>query len=228
LYKKYYLKPKEVKKIEISEMNKERFVSKLKERPPEVFNEEYSDLINTEERYTDVKKSPFYPGAMGELEVLAELTKLDNNYNILCGLNITLPEWHSYNGKSYNLKSAQMDLVVICRKGIFVIEVKNWSTNFYNEYRNISPYEQVSRAGRVLYLSLNRQKHLSRKLGVTTVLISIRNNMPYNSDYTHVMVLRKENITVFIKNRTDSLSQYEVDEVVDELKRYATYNQNSG
>jgi len=106
------------------------------------------------------KDNPFHAGAKGELSVIDKLSELSDDYHVLCGLNIGLDHWVTYNGKK-NLRSAQMDFVVVSYKGVILIEVKNWSTRYYNEHRNISPHEQVDRA---------RRECANRIIGKTTEL----------------------------------------------------------
>lgn len=77
-----------------------------------------------------------------------------------------------YNGRK-NLKSAQMDLVVVCPKGVFMIEVKNWTDEYAQQNnRDLSPHEQTERAGRVLWIALQK-KFGDGECGVTNVLLSI-------------------------------------------------------
>lgn len=66
----------------------------------------------------------YQKGTIGENKVIDELTKLDDSFHILCGVDIELDYWVTYNGRK-NLKSAQMDLIVVSPKGVFMIEVKN-------------------------------------------------------------------------------------------------------
>jgi hypothetical protein len=47
--------------------------------------------------------------------------------------------------------SAQIDTLAITTAGVFVIEVKNWSRKFAHSGEGFSPYEQVSRAGYLVY-----------------------------------------------------------------------------
>lgn len=104
-------------------------------------------------RFEKNKDDPFHAGASGELSVLGKLSELPDNFHVMCGLNFELPNYVTYNGRK-NLKSAQMDFVVVSNRGIILIEVKNWSNQYYNQNDNLSPHEQVDRAGRVLWIAL--------------------------------------------------------------------------
>jgi len=121
------------------------------------------------------KDDPFHAGASGELQVLDKLSKISDDYHVLCGLNIGLGHWVTYNGQK-NLSSAQMDFVVVSRRGVILIEVKNWSNKYYNQHRKISPHEQVDRAGRVLWIALKSWRS-PKSPRVTSVLLSIQGNI---------------------------------------------------
>lgn len=153
-------------------------------------------------------------GTRGENKVIDELEKLDDSYHVLCGVDIELDYWVTYNGRK-NLRSAQMDIVVVCPKGIFMIEVKNWSDNYIKNNTNLSPYEQTERAGRVLWIRLQKVKKNTR---VTNVLLSIQGNMKYNERYRSVYVSSLARINQFLENRQVSLSEDEIKKIVKRLK----------
>ena len=100
------------------------------------------------------RSSPLNSGTKGENQVIKELKKLDDSYHVLCGVTMELPRYVNYRGRK-NLKSAQMDFVIICPKGVFMIEVKNWSDQFVrNGNWKFDPYEQTERAGRILWIEV--------------------------------------------------------------------------
>jgi hypothetical protein len=189
-------------------------------RPSSIFEEEQRGSISELEELEKFKKTPHYSGAMGEVRVLKELSELGDDYHILCGLNVELDKYISYNG-DWNLKTAQMDFVIVCPKGVFVIEVKNWSSRFYNQNTNLSPYEQVGRAGRVLYVYLKSE--LGTEVGVKPVLIPIQNNIHYNEKYRFVSVFNLYKFKSYLENKPDVLEDYEVQQIVQTLKPLATY-----
>jgi hypothetical protein len=166
------------------------------------------------------KDNPFHAGAKGELNTLDTLSQLTDDYHVLCGLNITLPNYVTYNGKK-NLKSAQMDFVVVSTRGIVLIEVKNWSTYYYNQNKNLSPHEQVDRAGRVLWIGLKSWRN-PKNPRITSVLLSVQGNMKYDSRYKFVSVKDLSTINSFIENRQEEFSEKEVSRIVDRLKNHVT------
>lgn len=169
-------------------------------------------------RFRKIIKDPFYAGAKGENKVIKQLTALSDDYHVFCGLKIYLPHKVRYNGFR-NLRSAQMDFVIASKKGVFVIEVKNWSDDYVRNYEGFQPHEQVDRAGRVLWITL---QNISIDTRVTNVLLPIHGNMQYDQNYRMVFVSSLEKINGFLENRQDTLSENEVGKIVDSLKCYVT------
>ncbi len=158
-------------------------------------------------------------GTRGENKVIEELVKLDDSYHVLCGVRLELSHWVTYNGRK-NLKSAQMDLVVVCPKGVYMIEVKNWSNQFAkNNNKSLNPYEQTERAGRVLWISL---QGIFRKVRVTNVLLSIKGNLEYNKRFRSVFVSSLDRINSFLERRQDILSEKEIKNIVKDLNGHVT------
>ena len=116
--------------------------------------------------------------------------------------------------------SAQMDLVVVCPKGVFMIEVKNWSDKYAEQNnRELNPYEQTERAGRVLWITLQNEFG-DGEYGVTNVLLSIRGNLPYNQNYRSVFVSSLSGINQFLEKRQDILDEEDIKEIVESLGDY--------
>ena len=172
-------------------------------------------------QYTKFEKKwddPFHAGAKGENKVLDKLSQLSDEYHVLCGLRIGLSYYISYNGKK-NLKSAQIDFVVVSKKGVYAIEVKNWSDHYVDQENYFSPHEQVGRAGRLLWHVLKSWRKTTR---VTSVVLSIKGNIKYDPKYKVVFVANINNINKFLENREDTLSDKEVKKIVKKLKGRVT------
>lgn len=158
------------------------------------------------------KDSPFQAGARGELQVLDELSKLSDEYHVLCGVNVEL----SYGRRT---KSAQIDFVVVSKKGVIMIEVKNWSSAYAKSHNGFNPYSQTQRAGQVLWVFLKSWRFNPR---VTSVLLSIQGNMEYDPNHKAVFVSSLYKINDFIKNRPYELSDKDINKVVRRLKNKVT------
>lgn len=215
---KSFSKRREIKKIQKSQEKQQENIIEWKENPDQIFNKSQIDKINEIKHIDEIKKSPYHAGAKGELQVLEKLSQLSDDYHVLCGLNIGLGRYVTYNRKK-NLKSAQMDYVVVSRKGIILIEVKNWSNQYFKSHNGLNPYEQTDRAGRVLWIWLQGWWSGPR---VTNVLLSIQDNMPYNRRYRAVFVSNLNKINYFIENRKDALSDNDVRKIVNKLEDHVS------
>jgi len=211
--------PGEVNSIDDIDRVKKEFEKKLAKKDTGFFagirKWNYQRQINKFENNED---NPLHAGTKGENKVIDELLKLDDNYHILCGVRIELPYFVTYNGQK-NLRSAQMDLVAVCPKGVFMIEVKNWSDNYVQNHDKLNPYEQTDRAGRVLWIAL---QNVIKNIRVTNVLLSIQGNISYNEKYRAVFVSSLDRINQFLEKRQDALNQKEIKKLVDNLKHYVT------
>ena len=164
------------------------------------------------------RNSPLRHGVTGELKVLDVLYRLNDDYHVFCGVNIGLPYWVTYNGQK-NLRSAQMDFVVVSRKGVFMIEVKNWSKGYAKRHDGLNPYEQTDRAGRILWIFLKSWRFSPR---VTNVLLSTQGSFEYDRNYRAVFVSSLDRINNFVENRKDSLSEKDVKKINGKLKHCVT------
>jgi len=219
--------PNEVKNVEDMDRVRKEFYRKMKKQRygrksllgtvfAEIKRYHYKRQVD---KFQYKKIGKLHTGTKGENKVIDELLKLDDNYHVLCGVEIELQYWVTYNGKK-NLKSAQMDIVVVCPKGVFMIEVKNWTDGYaQNNKQDFSPHEQTERAGRVLWISL---QNVIKDIRVTNVLLSIQGNLSYNEAYRSVSVSSLDRINQFLENRQDSLNQKDVEKIVDNLKKYVT------
>ena len=133
-------------------------------------------------------------------------------------MKITLHDYVRYNGnRNPNLKSAQMDFVVVGPTGIFVIEVKNWSSGYLISHEGISPHEQVDRAGLVLYIYLNDHMFFF-KPKITKLLVPIQRNLRYDKNYKHVLVCDPPKVRAFIENNKSVLSSKKINKVISLLR----------
>jgi len=215
---KNFSKRREINKIKKEEKEQQEELTEWKKNPYKIFKGQHLDKINEILRIDRIKQSPMHYGARGELSVIKKLSDLSDDYHVLCGLNIGLPRYVTYNGRK-NLRSAQMDFVVVSRRGIILIEVKNWSAKYFRSHRNLNPYEQTDRAGRVLWISLQGWFSGPR---VTNVLLSLQCDMPYNQNYRAVFVSNLERIKYFLENRKEALSDGDVRKIVGKLQGHVT------
>ena len=216
--------PKEVKSVDDIDRVRKNFYKKMKNQRKgygrkSIFGIALSEIKRFHykrqvDKFQYKKVGRLTTGTHGENDVIDELSKLDDNYHILCGVEIELPRWTTYNGEK-NLKSAQMDIVVVCPKGVFMIEVKNYTDEFARAKKwKFSPYEQTDRAGRVLWITM---QDILEDCKITNVLLSIRGNLGYTNAFKFVNVSSLKQINEFITRRQNYLDADEVEHVVEKL-----------
>jgi len=156
-------------------------------------------------------------GAKGEVLALEKLSELSDDYHIFCGMNKELKKYVTYR-RERNLKSAQMDFVVVSKRGVAVIEVKNWNSFYYKNHYGLPPHEQVDRAGRVLWITLKSSWFSPKNPPVTSVLLSIQGNINYDPDYGYVKVKSLNNINYFLQNKEEQFSDKDVNRLIGRVK----------
>ena len=215
---KNYSKKRAINKIRNFQEKQELHIKEWKENPEGIFNKEQEETISEIEEFDELKEDPFYAGAKGEVDVLKKLSQLSDDYHVLCGLRIGLPHYVTYRGRK-NLRSAQMDFVVVSKRGVVLIEVKNWSRGYSKKYDGLSPHEQVDRAGMVLWIALKSWRS-PKNPSAASVLLSVQGNMEFDYHYKYVKVKDLNNINYFIENRNEQFSDKEVKRVVDRLEKF--------
>lgn len=209
--------PNEVHKIEDIGKVKKEFEKKLAKKDSGFFagirKWNYKRQIGKFDKHCN---GAFHLGANGENKVIEELAKLDDKHYVLCGLSIALPYYVRHRNQK-NLRSAQMDIVVVCPKGVFMIEVKNWSNDYLENNDKLNPYEQTERAGKILWITL---QNINYEINVTNVLCSLKGNIKYNRIYRSVMVTQLQTINNFIEKQQTVLSQQKVIKIADYLQDY--------
>ena len=215
--------PNEVKTIDdIPRVHKE-----MKQELDSIEDEGFTNRLkrwNKKRQINQIEKnkgSPLHRGAKGEIIVLKKLSELDDNYHVLCGVRIDLGHYVTYQRRK-NLRSAQMDFVVVSNRGVVVIEAKHWSDEYLSKNRKhggIIPHEQVDRAGLVLYIELSSYL---KNPPVSRVVLATHGNMQYDPNYKFVSVKDLNNINSFIQTRDERFSGDVVRGVVERLKYYVT------
>lgn len=215
---KNYSKKRAINKIKNLQEKQKWQIKEWKENPEGIFKKEQKETISEIKEFDELKEDPFYAGAKGELDVLKKLSQLSDDYHVFCGVRIDLGRYVTYRRRK-NLRSAQMDFVVVSKRGIILIEVKNWSRGYSKNFDGLSPHEQVDRAGMVLWIELQSWRS-PKNPSVASVLLSVQGNMEFDYHYKYVKVKNLNNINYFIENRNEQFSDKEVKRVVERLKKF--------
>ncbi|MEA1984023.1 MAG: NERD domain-containing protein [Euryarchaeota archaeon] len=189
-------------------------------------NYRLSSLVSQLDAVESIKRSNEYKGAVGEVRVMDELSKLSDEYYLFNDLHLKLNEWVHFNGSE--LRSAQIDHLVVGPTGVYVIETKNWRRQHIQQVFNdgsYTPYDQVQRHRYVVYRYMNGQKygntlqklyfHLAKdEMKVKSILAIAGARIPYEK-HNFVKVLYYIKIAEYIENGTEVLSPEVVRGVAD-------------
>ena len=171
----------------------------------------FTDIKEPEIKSEKNKEELPYVESSDELKTIDVLSKLSDDYHILCGVHIELSNNITYNGKK-DLKSAQMDFIVISKRGVILLGVKN---------EIIPPHEQVDRAARVLMNSLKSWRN-PKNPKVQSVALSVKGNISDDPKFKSVTVSNLDEINSFLENRPEEFSQQEIKRIVGRLKNHMT------
>jgi len=136
--------------------------------------------------------SPELKGAIAELGLIENLSKLPDDFIIINDVNLSSNKAIYFDGEW--LLSAQIDHIVISPAGVFVIEAKNWSKSFSESGDFFDPYQQVKRSS---YLC---RKFLYTRLKGAMVrsIIAHNGNIPKKPDESYAKVLRFHEVYEYI------------------------------
>ncbi len=160
-------------------------------------------------------------GAVGENAVVSKLQKLSDKYYLIndFSLNFNPPIFNKR--ENDRIYSIQIDHLLICQSGIFVLETKNWSAQSIESLDLRSPVEQIKRTSFALFVFLNSDKNQglvrnhwgSKKIPIRNIIV-MTNKAP-KSDFQHVKVLPLDKLNGYIKY---------FDEIVDVTEAESIFN----
>jgi len=158
----------------------------FKQHKPLFIKEKTRTTCHQLERLKIIRESSEYKGAIAELEMIEHLKKLPDNYFVFSDVKLDSHGHHYYDKQGQRLKSAQIDHLIICLKGVFIIEVKNWSKKFAESNDAQNPYEQVERARTLCYFLLKDDfKNVKTK-----AILAYKDAIPQKSSNSYVKALK--------------------------------------
>jgi hypothetical protein len=173
------------------------------------------EFLDTQiETLKSILQSQELAGSKAEIEVIQSLKNLPKEYIIINDVNLRARRYIHFNGKP--LQSAQIDHLILCPFGVFVIETKRWSKEFVQagEYHN--PFQQVERASYLCYDILRRK---FGKIHVRSIIAS-QGRLPPPPLESHVKVKRFDELISYIL----CFKEKEIDtEDIPIIKEYITY-----
>ena len=152
----------------------------------QLHNEErqYAATLSASIRRLDtMRESAELVGARAELDVIASLARLPDEYTVFSDIRLSAERYIHFNGAA--LRSAQIDHLVLTPAGVFVIETKRWSRKFVESGDYHNPFDQTQRAAYLCYAQLRRQ---FGKIRVRSI-IACAGQLPPIPKNSHVKVL---------------------------------------
>ena len=163
-------------------------------------------------------------GAVGENSTVKELEKLSNEYYLINDFSM------EFNPPIYNRKendkifSIQIDHLLICKSGIFLLETKNWSKNSINNLDLRSPVKQISRTSYALFVLLNSESNInlvrhhwgSARIPIRNIIVMTK--VKPKEEFKHSKVLTLNELNGYIQYFDEIFSNEEVEYIFNYLK----------
>jgi len=169
-------------------------------------------------------------GAVGESAVVNELKKLPDSFYLINDFSLTFSP-PIYNRKEDDrITSIQIDHLLICKSGVFIIETKNWSSESIQNLDLRSPIEQINRNGYALFVTINSESNLnlvehhwgSKKVPIRNIIV-MTNSAP-REEFKYVKVLHLDNLNGYVKYFDPIFTESEVQNIFNHLN--SGLNQN--
>lgn len=165
-------------------------------------------------------------GAVGENSVVKELQRLSDEYYLLNDFSI------KFNPPIFNRKendkifSIQIDHLLICNSGVYILETKNWSKKSIASYDLRSPVKQIMRTSYALFvlldsdskysdIKLDRHHWGSKKIPIRNLIVMI-NGKP-KEEFKHVKVLSLNELNGYLTYFEPIFSDEEVKRIYQNL-----------
>ncbi len=170
---------------------------------------------------------PLIAGAVGEAAVVNALEKLSDEHYLINDFSVEFDPPIFNRKEDDRIFSVQIDHLLICPSGVFLIETKNWSKQSVQDLDLRSPVEQIRRSGYALFVLLNSDSGFSdvkldnhhwgkKKISIRNI-IAMTNAKP-KAEFRHVKILALDELTGYIEYFEPMLSNGEVKGIFDYLK----------
>jgi hypothetical protein len=184
--------------------------------------------------YTKQVLDSLYPviaGAIGEHAVVKALSDLSNEYYLINDYTVQFNPPILNKKEDERIFSIQIDHVVVCRAGVFLLETKNWSKSSVENLDLRSPVEQILRSSYAAFVLLNSQsgsqalrlqKHHwgAKKIPIRNIIV-MTNEKP-NGEFKHVKVVALKDLIGYLKFFDSVLTGDEVESIFGYLRRISS------
>ncbi|MFA5745462.1 MAG: hypothetical protein WCX82_04020 [archaeon] len=217
-YLEQYLWPNKFKKINAIIENTEKELFDFKKNPEIIFINRQKTLLNKIKILEELKSDILYKKAKMEIETLDELSKFNSEVIVLCG--VTINDKKISQIKKLKLKSLKIDFVVVCNKGIFLINVNTDDVDL-NKKGN-TEFKKIEVAKEIIEIFL-KFKLNSKNIAITDsriIGIIIEKSKIFYNEELPIKILNLENLNCEINNHQDCLFKKEVSDIAYLLNNY--------
>ncbi|MCR4289826.1 MAG: NERD domain-containing protein [Candidatus Scalindua sp.] len=155
-------------------------------------------------------------GAVGENLTVKELEKLSNDYYLINDFSVEFDPPIYNRNENDRIFSIQIDHLLICKSGIFILETKNWSNKSIKSLDLRSPVKQISRTSYALFVLLNSESNISlvchhwgsAKIPIKNIIVMTK--VKPKEEFKHVKVLTLSELNGYIKYFDEIFNKDEV------------------
>jgi ElaB/YqjD/DUF883 family membrane-anchored ribosome-binding protein len=167
-------------------------------------------------------------GAIGESSVVKALQQLSDDWYLINDFSIKFDP-PIYNKKENDrIFSIQIDHLLVCQAGVFLLETKNWSKTSVENLDLRSPVKQILRTSFALFVLLNSDSKLNdiklehhhwgtKKIPIRNIIVMI-NEKP-KEEFKHVKVLSLNELIGYIQYFDQTFNGEEVKGIFEYLKK---------
>ncbi len=165
-------------------------------------------------------------GAIGENSVIKEIQNLSDNFHLFNDFSV------EFNPPIYNKKeddriySIQIDHLLVCEAGIFILETKNWRKQSIESADLRSPVKQIIRSSYALFVLLNSQSRHnidlenhywgSKQIPIRNLIVMT--NAKPKEEFKHVKVLSLKELNGYITYFDPIFNSTEIETICDYLR----------
>ena len=154
-------------------------------------------------------------------------TIIDSLYNLIAGA-ITVKFYPPlYNKREdEHIYSIQIDHLLVCEAGIFILETKNWSEQSIKNIDLRSPIQQIMRSSYALFVLLNgRSRHSinlkthhwdSKQIPVKNIIVMT--NAKPKEEFKHVKVLSLKDLNRYVTYFDPLFNSADIQSICDHLR----------
>lgn len=167
-------------------------------------------------------------GAIGENAVVTALQKLSDECYLINDFSLRFNPPIYYKRENDRIRSIQVDHLLVCPSGVFILETKNWRRSSVENRDLRSPVKQILRSNFALYKLLNSMSRLntikldqhhwgSKRITLRNIVVMIGEKP--KEEFRHVKVLSLKELTGYIQYFEHTLSGEEVKRIFEFLRK---------